>query len=685
MKVLTSLALGMAFCAHAQSPSQSEPIADYIHHSWDTLSRSMSECKSVVDTKVTTAPILYLPAAMTTPPAVVAMQKQCGVQIAHLPRPIAHMGDVKVVEIPKDGLLYLPNPYVVPGGRFNEMYGWDTYFILLGLVQDNRVATAQGIVENFFFEIENYGAILNANRTYYFTRSQPPLLSSMIAEVYARNHDKAWLAHAYSYAKRDHALWTQSTHLAGPTGLARYDDLGDGPVPEMADDSTYFSDVIRWLRAHPDVHTSYLVEASAHPDAAEATRLRTVSCDIAASKVCAGAYADGHRLSAAFFHGDRAMRESGFDTSFRFGPFSGSADQFAPVCLNSLLYKYERDLATFAHELGKQQEEEDWNGIASRRKAAVDKYLWQADAGLYYDYNFVTGQSSQYNFISTFYPLWAGLATPQQAAAVQQHLALFEHEGGVAMSDRESGVQWDLPYGWAPTNWFAVAGLDRYGFHQDASRIARAFIKSVNTNYLHDGTIREKYNVVSADGNVKVSAGYKSNVIGFGWTNGVYVSMQELLKQVQSLPATAGPGTILSHEQLDKLIPATVFFRGQTATVQLRNSAGVRFSNELVVLVAKVDTGGYATGIQERYQDYLITEVPLALGSQTLPPGAYGVGFLNNSFIVMNLGGQELFKIPTQSDVNLKRPTPLQILAESTGGFRLYSGRNWIPLTYIQR
>ena len=130
----------------------------------------MSECKSVVDTKVTTAPILYLPAGMETPAAVAAMHAQCGVQIAHLPKVIAQMGDVKPSDIPKEGLLYLPNPYVVPGGRFNEMYGWDTYFILLGLVSDHRVALAKGIVENFFFEIENYGAVLNANRTYFFTR-----------------------------------------------------------------------------------------------------------------------------------------------------------------------------------------------------------------------------------------------------------------------------------------------------------------------------------------------------------------------------------------------------------------------------------------------------------------------------------------------------------------------------------
>ena len=449
--------------AHAQQPADVS-IASYIHAGWDTLSRSMSECKSVVDSKVTTAPILYLPAGMAVPASVLAMQGQCTVEVEHLPRKINRMGDVRVSEIPKEGLLYLPKPYVVPGGRFNEMYGWDSYFMLLGLLRDGRVPLARGIVENFFFEIEHYGAILNANRTYYFTRSQPPLLSSMIAEVYARTADKAWLARAYTAATRDYSLWTSPQHSAGATGLARYFDIGAGPVPEMADDSSYYPDVIRWLRAHPEAKTSYLLPASAHPGTAEAAALASTSCDLAASKVCAGAYADGFRLTAGFFGGDRAMRESGFDTTFRFGPFSGSTQDYAPVCLNSLLYQYERDMATFAGVLRRHADQALWTHRAETRKAAINHYLWHPDRGLYTDFNFQTQQPSDYRYITTFYPLWAGLATPAQAAAVRRNLPLFEHEGGLAMSDRVSGTQWDLPYGWAPTNWFAIAGLARYGF-----------------------------------------------------------------------------------------------------------------------------------------------------------------------------------------------------------------------------
>jgi alpha,alpha-trehalase len=475
---------------------------------------------------------------MSVPPAVAAMQNQCGVQVAHLPRAITHLGDVKVAEIPKEGLLYLPNPYVVPGGRFNEMYGWDSYFILLGLVADrndqsDRVELARGMVENFFFEIDNYGALLNANRTYYLSRSQPPLLSSMIREVYEASPDQAsqkqWLEHAYTYAQRDYALWTSASHRAGTTGLARYHDVALGPVPEMADDSTYYPDVIRWLLGHPEIKTKYLIEAPEHPTPAQAESLARTSCDIRVLKVCDHAWTDGHRLTAAFYSGDRAMRESGFDTSFRFGPFSGSTDQFAPICLNSLLFKYEKDMQHFAEILGYNTEATLWARRAAVRKTAINRLLWNQARGMFYDYNFVTRQRSTYNYAAAFYPLWAGLATPEQAGAIQHHLSLFEHGGGLAMSDRESGTQWDLPYGWAPTNWLAVKGLDRYGFHADAQRLARSFTHSVEENFNHDGTIREKYNVVDGSANIRVAAGYKANVVGFGWTNGVYVQMINLL------------------------------------------------------------------------------------------------------------------------------------------------------------
>jgi len=517
------------------SPADRAKILSYIHSSWDTLSRSMASCKSVVDPKVTTPAVLYLPAGMEIPPSVAAMQQLCKVEVRNLPRKITRMGEVTNTDIKEEGLLYLPHPYVVPGGRFNEMYGWDSYFILLGLVADKRTDLARDIVENFFFEIENYGSILNANRTYYLTRSQPPFLTSMIREIYEHpaKHpvDRAWLSRAYDYAKRDYGVWTSAPHLAGDTGLARYFDVGTGPVPEMADDSTYYPDVIRWLLAHPSVASGYLLDAPEDPTPDQATELAKTSCDITDSHVCAAAHVDGHRLTAAFYRGDRAMRESGFDPSFRFGPFSGSTDHYAPVCLNSLLYKYERDMAHFATLFNRRSEAAEWTRRATARKAAINKYLWNARTGMFYDYDFVNQRSSAYNYVTGFYPLWAGLASPAQAAALRLHLPLFERTGGLSMSDFDSGTQWDLPYGWAPTTWLAIKGLSQYGFTADADRISTNFSQTILDNFLHDGTIREKYNIVSGTANVEVATGYKSNVVGFGWTNGAYLQMNNLLAQ----------------------------------------------------------------------------------------------------------------------------------------------------------
>src|SRR5689334_6918718 len=180
------------------------------------------------------------------------------------------------------------------------MYGCDSFFILLGLEANHREALAKGMVHNFLFEIEHYGAVLNANRTYYLTRSQPPFLTSMIRAVYenpasfpaspaGRTEAREWLEHAYKLAQKDYSTWTRPEHKAGMTGLARYFDYGTGPVPETADDSTYYSDVIRWLVAHPhatfagEAGAPYLLKGAEQPSDAEAARLKQTSCDVKTS------------------------------------------------------------------------------------------------------------------------------------------------------------------------------------------------------------------------------------------------------------------------------------------------------------------------------------------------------------------------------------------------------------------
>jgi len=536
--------------AGVSSKPQPDPAATlrYIHGAWDTLTRSMTDCHSLVDIKVNEHPVLYLPAELPAPPEVAALAEKCNVKVTALPRRIEKLADVRPEELSAPGLLYLPNPYVVPGGRFNEMYGWDSYFIVLGLEADHREALAKGMVDNFLFEIEHYGAVLNANRTYYLTRSQPPFLTSMIRAVYenpasfaatpaGRTEAQVWLHSAYVLAEKDYSTWTRSEHEAGTTGLARYFDYGSGPVPEESDDSTYYPDVIRWLVAHPSAGgESYLMKAPEHPDTTEAERLKQTSCDVHTSVVCERAWVAGYRLTHDYYLGDRAMRESGFDPSFRFGPFDGATHHYAPVCLNSLLYRYERDLDHLAHLLALPKDASDWDRRAKKRDAAIQRYLWQPKEGVFADYDFVRQRASTYAYISSLYPLWAGVATREQAQQVVSKLNLFERPGGLSMSNYESGTQWDEPFGWAPTNWMAVAGLESMGFRSEAQRISRKFDATIDEGFANDGTIREKYNVVSGTAKVEVSTGYKVNVIGFGWTNSVYLKMKEELQK--SAPAS---------------------------------------------------------------------------------------------------------------------------------------------------
>lgn len=539
---LSCAVAGTALAAATPAPAKTRA---YIDKAWTTLTRSQEDCAALADTKVVDHPVLYVPAGQAVPANVTAIGKRCNVDIRRLPHVVAQLGDIDANALPQQGLLYLPHPYVVPGGFFNEMYGWDSYFILLGLVADHKLDLARDMVDNALYEVEFYGGVLNANRTYYLSRSQPPFLTAMMTAVLDdpasfKDADarREWLAKAYPLAVRNYEIWTRPEHRAGDTGLSRYMDLGAGPVLE-AKDSEYYKGVIRWLRAHPKDDPGYLMKASEHPDDAEAARLKDASCDVRASKVCEGAWVDGYRLTADYFHGDRAMRESGFDTNSHFGPFGGSTHHYADASLNSLLYRYERDLHDFALQLGKAGEADRWAKAAQARKAAMDKYLWNEQRGMYVDYDFVAAKPSPYPYVTTYYPLWAGMASPQQAQSVRAKLNVFERKGGLSMDNRPMGVQWGDPFGWAPTNWLAVKGLDDYGFHDDAKRIAGKFSATVDQGLADDGTIREKYNMALGNADVKVSAGYSQNVIGFGWTNGVYLKMHEIMQGTAKHPAQA--------------------------------------------------------------------------------------------------------------------------------------------------
>jgi len=513
-----------------------KPVLDYIASGWDTLTRSMTDCQSLVDPKMKVAPVLYLPAGFAEPAAVQKLAAECNVRVEHLPAEIHRLGEIDTSKIQPHGLLYLENKYVVPGGRFNEMYGWDSYFIIRGLLRSGRIELARGMVDNFFFEIEHYGAMLNANRTYYLSRSQPPFLSSMFVDVYGAmekdgHSDAAWLAKAYADVKKDYDMWTRDPHLAGQTGLSRYYDFGDGPPAEALQDETgFYRKVATYFFFHPTEADHYLVQGDlgesggATPVAGSPYTLQVCDAPLTMARPeCERS--QQFKLSADYYKGDRSMRESGFDVSFRFGPFGAATHHYAPVCLNSLLYKTEKDMEQISRWLGRSADADTWSRRAEARKKLIVRYLWDQEQGLFFDFNVDTGKQSSYRYASTFYPLWAGLATPEQAKAVAGNLKVFERPGGLAMSPYETGAQWDLPYGWGNIEMLAIGGLRRYGFDAEADRVSYEFVSMVAENFRRDGNIREKYNVVTRSSESSVELGYHMNVVGFGWTNAAFLEL----------------------------------------------------------------------------------------------------------------------------------------------------------------
>ncbi|CAM3221170.1 trehalase family glycosidase [Rhodothermus bifroesti] len=485
-------------------------VEAYIHKSWDSLTRSHRDLlQAVQDPKLEHAPgtpwVLYI--AATEDSLAVWNQLQQAlpdtglrqITLRVLPKdPIAQLDVIR-----PHGLLYLPEPYVVPGGRFNEMYGWDSYFIVIGLLHSGRVDLAKAMTDNHLYQVRHYGKVLNANRTYYLTRSQPPFLSAMVLAVYEHTRDRDWLAAAVPLVERYYAYWTQPPHLAGETGLSRYYDLGEGPAPEVVSGErdvqgrTHYDRVREYFRTH----------------------------EVTAYEVSLYYVAETDSLTPLFYKGDRSMRESGFDPSNRYGPFSVDIIHYAPVDLNALLYRMEQDVARMHALLGDSAAARQWHNRAEVRRARVDRYLWDPEKGLYFDYNFRTGRRSDYVFATTFYPLWVGMASPEQAARVAANLYLLEAPGGLLTSTHISGSQWDAPYGWAPLYLIAVEGLRRYGYHEAADRLTAKFVSMVTEDFERTGVLLEKYDVVQRRSDVALRFGYTSNEIGFGWTNAVFLAL----------------------------------------------------------------------------------------------------------------------------------------------------------------
>ncbi|MFA3783268.1 alpha,alpha-trehalase [Melioribacteraceae bacterium 4301-Me] len=405
-------------------------------------------------------------------------------------------------------------PFVVPGGRFNEMYGWDSYFEVLGLINDGKLELARSMADNLIYELKHYGKILNANRSYYLTRSQPPFLTSLIKEVYdnlpknKKNHD--WLAECleaciYEYKN----IWMGKDRLTS-TGLSRYYGNNIGIPPET--EPTHFDAVLKPF-------------AEKYNLSLQDFKKKYSENEIVVPK-----------LDEYFIH-DQAVRESGHDTSYR---LDGIAADVVTVDLNSLLYKYEIDIAEIIKSefddnfLGESSSE--WLSKARKRKILSTKYLWNERDGIFYDYNFVKKKQTGYVSATAFYPMWAGMATKVQVKKlITFALPLLEESGGVAASSKKSRGkiteerpqrQWDYPNGWPPHQILIWYGLKNYGYNKIAERLAYKWLYTILRNAVdYNGTIPEKYDVVSRShkvfaeyGNVGTEFSYLTKE-GFGWMN----------------------------------------------------------------------------------------------------------------------------------------------------------------------
>ncbi|MDE1900044.1 MAG: alpha,alpha-trehalase [Alphaproteobacteria bacterium] len=504
-------------------------LATYIKKSWEILRRSPLDIAP--DPKVDgKRAFLYVPRSEDIDDIkrrVTARKQATGdktpIDVRYLPD---DAGDIK-----EHGILYLPHDYVVPGGRFNEMYGWDSYWIAIGLMRDGHAATARGMVKNLCYEIENYGGkILNANRTYYLSRSQPPLLGPMAMEAATglNGQDRrGFLTRAEAALAVNYTTFWKAQRYTEKTGLFHYgnaDQAALGPCPEVV-----FSERNGEAQSHYEIIAAHLRALPVDDP------LRRRFYDDASAGLTGDAFA-----------GDRGVRESGFDPSMHMGFYGLETLDFNPVCLNSLLYMQAQILADINTELGRPAQAQDWRQEAERLRGQIQRYLWNETAGLFVNYNYVTERPSDFPYLTSAYPLWAGIATRAQAQSFRKNLNRFETPYGIKSTDRVTGCQWDGPYMWAPLVYFVVAGLRQYGFAADAARIGRNYIDTVARVFREHGTVYEKFNADQGNHNVKaINAGYQDNVTGFGWTNGTVSRLADWAQASESgHPWMAGLGKI---------------------------------------------------------------------------------------------------------------------------------------------
>jgi alpha,alpha-trehalase len=360
-------------------------------------------------------------------------------------------------------MIGLPHPYIVPSAepesmfQFEEQYYWDSYFMALGLTDPKHQTLVEGMLDNLIFLYKRFHLIPNASRMYFTSRSQPPLLTSFIFHVYdTYNKDKTWLAEHIRVALEEYEnVWMSNSH------------------PQ-------WHKVYKGLSRYYDVNVLH----------------------------------------------DLAEAESGWDMTPR---FERKCLDFLPVDLNALLYKYETDFARAEELLGNPKRSNEWFKQAGRRKASMDKLMWAKIRGFYFDYNYERQVLGDIWSLAGYYTIWAGMASDEQAKRLVDNLVKFEKNGGLTTTSRpliDTSVlfgslkaQWAYPNGWAPLHYIVVEGLQRYGYHEDAKRIAAKWVKCNLDWFARHNEFAEKYNVVNI--NKKPTEGLYPTQTGFGWTNAV--------------------------------------------------------------------------------------------------------------------------------------------------------------------
>lgn len=414
---------------------------------------------------------------------------------------ILHLWDVLTREAPeaKGSLIPLPGPYIVPGGRFQEQFYWDSYFIMLGLEASGRHDLTDSIMANFGHMFRKFGFIPTGNRTYFTSRSQPPYYLQMIRLIAHRKGHHRYLIPRLPFLLQEYAFWTQdnsifltmnrqrykrSVRMPNGDTLQRYYDAKNTPRPESYKE---------------DVETG---EKSEIP----------------------------HEI---VYRHLRAGAESGWDFSSRWFKDGKSINtvqttDLVPVDLNCMLYELELGLAEAHNKLFQLPIAMHYRKKAKIRKATINECLWDEKAGFYFDYNFVTNERSSDWTLAGMHPLYCGVASPEQAARVARNIEKkFLKLGGVQTTLKDTGEQWDAPNGWAPLQWITIIGLRRYGFDALADTIKERWLATNAALFRTEHKFVEKYNVVEP---TKMGGGGEYVLQdGFGWTNGVFIALKRNL------------------------------------------------------------------------------------------------------------------------------------------------------------